>query len=406
MTKLFLFLTISTLISLSCHSQIVFEEGYFINENNQKIDCMIKNVDWENNPTEFEFRVLPNTEIKKISIQEVQEFGINGVSKYIRAWVELDRSADNLGKLTAEKDPVFQVERLFLSVLIEGKASLLRYSEGGSLTRFFYSTGDTIKQLVYKRYIVKGDIIAQNNYFRQQLFTDLKCQDITVQDVGDLDYREKELAQLVVKYNECNNYDYVYFARKQKRDLFNLAVRPGLGSSNLSVRSAASDMYDSDVSGIDFRFGIETEFILPFNKNKWALIIEPTYQYFQSESTNEADHVTGGILITKVDYKSIGLPMGLRHSFFLKNESRIFLDLTYAWNFSLNSTIDYVRSGGTILKSFDIKSVGNLAIGAGYNYRDRLSLGIRYHVSRELLANLDWNSEYKSVALVFGCTLF
>jgi hypothetical protein len=34
---------------------------------------------------------------------------------------------------------------------------------------------------------------------------------------------------------------------------------------------------------ISFRIGLEAEFILPFNKNKWAVFAEPTYQYYKTE---------------------------------------------------------------------------------------------------------------------------
>jgi len=406
MAKLFLFLALYLAAVLGGYSQITFEKGYFINEDSKRTDCLIKNVDWENNPTEFEYRLSADTEIKKASIQEVKEFGINGVTKYIRTLVQLDRSSNNLTKLTTVKNPVFHEERLFLKVLIEGGASLLRYTEGGSLTRYFYISGDTTKQLVYKRYLTKEDKIAENNYFRQQLFTDLTCLDITLQDVEQIDYKENELARFVIKYNECSNSGFVLLEKRQKKDLINLTIRPGLGINNLSIRHPSSDLLDVDISGIGFGLGIETEFILPFNKNKWALVVEPAFQYFQAETTKETDGVSGGILVSGIDYKSLEVPLSLRHSFFIKNTSKIFLDVSYVFSFGLNSKVEFTRADGSVFNSYDIETAGNVAFGAGYKHGNRYSLQVRYQANRELLANMYWTSSYNSLSVILGYSLF
>ena len=47
-------LLLTTILSLNSYSQINFDKGYFINDSNQKVDCLIKNIDWKNNPTEIE----------------------------------------------------------------------------------------------------------------------------------------------------------------------------------------------------------------------------------------------------------------------------------------------------------------------------------------------------------------
>ena len=56
-------------------------------------------------------------------------------------------------------------------------------------------------------------------------------------------------------------------------------------------------------SNTNVSLGIEAEFILPFNKNKWAIIFEPTYQYYKTEKTKETTAFLGGEIFGKVDYK-------------------------------------------------------------------------------------------------------
>jgi len=46
-------------------------------------------------------------------------------------------------------------------------------------------------------------------------------------------------------------------------------------------------------------------------------------------------------------------------------------------------------------------------MGIGYKQNDRYSLEIRYQTNREILGNyLSWNSEYKTLSIIFGYSLF
>ena len=77
MNKRLLFFTLFMLLDIKSFSQIIFENGYFIDDSDSKIECLIKNIDWKNNPTEFEYKLSPNEAIQKATIQTVKEFGIN-----------------------------------------------------------------------------------------------------------------------------------------------------------------------------------------------------------------------------------------------------------------------------------------------------------------------------------------
>lgn len=52
-------------------AQIRFEPGYFIDTANQKTECFIKNVDWKNNPTRFDYKLSENGELKTAEISKV-----------------------------------------------------------------------------------------------------------------------------------------------------------------------------------------------------------------------------------------------------------------------------------------------------------------------------------------------
>lgn len=395
MKKLYLFILFS-LLSVHCHSQISFEKGYFIDNINQKIDCLIKNIDWKNSPTEFEYKLLENGELETKTIAYVKEFGVYGKSKYIRHVVEIDRSSGSLGKLSTQRNPVFKEERLFFEVLIEGKASLFLY-EDGSLRRFFFTIDDSkIDQLVYKSYKISENEVGENNHYRQQLWKDLKCQDISMIDIEHLNYRKGDLINFFTKFNECSGSDYKSYIKTGSNNLFNLTIRPGVNASALTVDNSSDNNRDTSFdTELGFRFGLEAEFIMPFNRNKWAVIIEPTYRYYESEKELER-------FMVKANYKSIELPVGIRHYMFLNEESKLFLDAAIIFDFTSNSIIDF-----DTVTDLDVKSSPNLAIGLGYKFNDKYSLELRYHTSRDILRHwITYDSSYRAVSVIIGYSIF
>jgi hypothetical protein len=407
MKKQILFLIIYTCLSLNSFSQIIFENGYFINDSSQRFECLIKNVDWKYSPSEFVYKLLQDTTAQKATVETVMEFGIYGASKYVRSTVLIDRSLNNINSLGYEKNPNFQTEQLFLKVLIESNASLFLF-EDINLTRFFYKVNDSeVKQLVYKRYLNDNKVV-HNNYFKQQLFNDLKCQNIELNDFENLKYTKRDLERVFIKYNECNSSGYINYDLKQKTDLFNLTFRPGVNLSNLTMQNSVTELRNVEFPNeFNFRFGIEAEYILSFNKNKWGLIIEPTYQCFNSEKVTQSSYFSGGVFVTRVKYQSIELPMGVRHYFFLNDKSKIFADISYLFDFSRNSSIVFTRNDGSFLYSFDVKSRRNYAIGIGYKYMNSLSLQIRYQTGREILSDyIYWRTSYKTLSLIFGYSIF
>lgn len=409
MKKPILVLVLTFLFTFNCYSQIVFEDGYFIDPTNKKTNCLIENLDWKNTPLNFRYKLPGSEEIITADLKAIKEFAITGESKYIRTTVKIDRSSKFITEMSTEKDPVYKDETLLLKVLIEGKASLYMYDEG-SLTRFFYKINDNeIKQLVYKSYLVNDNSsIAKNNYFREQLFIDLKCENILQREYENLNYDRRSLLKLFIKYNKCSDTNFTEFEKKEKKDLFNLNVRPRLNNSTLSISSSTIDFYNFNFDPkTSFGIGLEAEFILPFNKNKWSLIIEPTYQYYKAEKTKETTALQGGEATAKADYKSIELPIGFRHYFFLKNNSKIFINASYLMDFALNSKIEFVRKDGSQLSSLDIKSGSTIALGVGGKLHDKYSIEFRYLIGRNIRKeNIYIDSSYATASLILGYSFF
>lgn len=395
MKKQLLFL-LTAIFSLNCYSQISYEKGYYINNDNQKINCLIRNIDWKNNPIGFEYKLSENGETQNANIKSVKEFGVDNISKHIRSTVNIDRSSENIDELSNDKRPIFKQEELFLKVLVEGKANLYLF-EDGNLRRYFYNKENAaIEQLVYKSYKYSNTQIGKNNKFKNHLWNNLKCSTFKKNKVEKLDYKKNDLIDFFVEYNECNNEEYINYEERQKRDLFNLSIRPGVNISTLSIQNSVSSSRDTDFGHeLTFRLGVEAEFILPFNKNKWAFIFEPTYQYFKSEANLATQSV-------EADYKSIELPVGIRHYFFLNENSKIFINGSFIFDLSNDSVIDF-ESGANL----EIKTRNNLSFGLGYKHNDRYSVELRYQTSREILSEfVYWNTDYQTFSVIFGYSIF
>jgi hypothetical protein len=282
--------------------------------------------------------------------------------------------------------------------LVEGKANLYSYKDV-NLVRYFYEK-DTfgIEQLIFKSFRTPEGKVGVNNSFRQQLWVNLKCADILKSDIEKTDYSKNELVKLFKEYNSSFESESVSFEPKEKTDLFNLNIRPGVCFSNLSI---GNNIYASNNADFNFkpgyRLGLETEFIMPFLKNKWSVIIEPGIQVF-----NASKDITNNGL--QVNYNYLELPVGIRHYFFLNDKARLFINGSVNINFAVRSGIRY-DSGYKL--QIENPTVGNMIIGTGFKYKSHYSMELRYGFDRNILNNYAfWYADYSSFSLILGYTIF
>lgn len=401
------------------YSQITFEKGYFISNNGIKTECFIKNIDWRNNPTEFEYKTqISDTQSLIQTITTIQEFGIDNISKYKRFKVNIDRTSHNINVLSTNKNPIWKEEILFLKLLIEGDATLYSFSQE-NLTRYFYETKNTpLEQLVYMKYLSdetnqeiynSTDNIKENNQYRQQLYNNVKCDNTSESDLKKVTYRKSSLVKYFSKYNSCGTNSVVNYEKKSTENLFILKITPGINLASLSI-SDPNPYYNKstkmDAKAI-FKIGIEGEYTLPFNKNTWSLFINPTYQKYEAEKTfvKNDGFGTRGKDVTyhlKADYSSIEFPIGIRHYIYLNKTSKIFINAAYVFGVTGKTTLEY--SDNTKLES---GSRNNFAIGFGYDFKKRYSAELRFNAPRQILSDyISWSAKYSTIGISFGYKIF
>lgn len=390
------------------NAQITFEKGYIINNSDQKTECLIKNLGWKDNPSSFEYKISETSELVTESIGNIKEFGINSEVKYVRKNVKIDKSSSNVNFLDNERNAIFVNETYFLKVLVEGTASLYIYEEG-NLHRYFYAINNSeIEQLVYKNYLTELGQIGTNELFKQQLFTTLKCESIGQQRFENLNYKTTSLLNLFVEYNVCSNSNYKKYESKGRRDLFNINLRLHLNNSSLSFNNGAtnySNYYFNFSPKQNIGFGIETEFLLPYYKNNWALLFEPTYQSYKENNTKSVSNLVGGLLLTDVEYSSVELPIGLRHYFFTNKNFMLFVNASYILDINLKSSISFKRADNSSVNELELKPDSNFSFGIGSKIKNKYSLEVRLQSSRDIIGSPNWTSNYKTMSLIFGYSI-
>lgn len=366
--------------------QINYESGYFISNNDKKTECLIRNTNWRNTPSEFKYILNENDDNPKTeTINNIREFAIVNDVKFKKFTLEIDRSSSNQRSLTHDKKVNLKNETLFLKVIVEGEANLYEYSDE-DLVRFFVSSGsqEKVEQLIYKEYLAENDKIGKNTQFRQQLFLLLKSEDLNTKNFEKLKYNREDISKLFIKYNKIKDPAFTEPEDKKVTGGINFKLVAGINSASASLDYTTTannnSSFSEDFKKNIFKAGIEIEYVMPFQKNKWSIFIDPNFQSF-SDKANLSNQRTA-----EVDYKIIQIPIGVRHYFFISDKSKIFINAGYSFNISQSSNLKYKYVSSLNFPSedrFKIPLTTNGFIGLGYSFQ-RYSVEFRYNLPVEL----------------------
>lgn len=400
---------LTVLISSTMYAQIKFEKGYYINTSGEKIEGYIKNIDWHFTPEEFIFKSTLNGESNTLNVSDIKEVAVYNGAKFIKYFVRVDISTDNLQKLSNSKEPVWESRELLLRVLVSDKATLYKYTTQ-EVRAYFFAMNDSVPiELVYKKYMVDGSTMGENSQFRQQIYKSLKCNSISLEEVKKLRFRESELIEIFEKYNSCISGKPIESSKnKKKNTIINLSVRPGVNLSSVDLTNSSTPSYGADFdSEMGARLGVEFEYVLPFNKNKWAFITEPTYQYYNTEKKiiyNETITIKNEATMV-VDYSSIEFPVGFRYYIFLNKNTKLFIDGTAVFDLALNNHI-YAKER-TQLINLDEPTGLDIGLGAGIKFANKYSAQLRYLTPRSVSGeSITFDGRYSTVSFIVGYTFF
>jgi hypothetical protein len=391
--KTYLLAVLFILVSFGTQAQIIFEKGYFIDNKGQRTECLIRNLVWLNNPSKIEYKSETSQGSTTLSIDDLKEFGIGQTTKYVRYTVDVDTSGVLINSLSRRRAPEFKKETLLLQVLIEGEANLYMFRRE-SILRFFFQMKDSsqVEQLVYKKFFVNEAQLGVNETFKMQLINNLKCPTLARAELERLNYVEDDLLRCFKKFNACLGQTTNY-QKTRTKGAINLNLKPGLALVTYAIESTTSLAFPSVKfnPNLGFRLGMEAEFILPFNKNKWAILLEPAFHFFSTQATAPQGRAV-------MRYASLEFPVGVRYSFFLTANTKLFVNT----HLLLDQPLNYKIEVGTAKLS--PRRGLSLMGGGGISHKNK-SLELRYS-NRDFLGEYIFLlSDYRAITLILGIKL-
>ncbi|WP_338765581.1 hypothetical protein WAF17_01940 [Bernardetia sp. ABR2-2B] len=371
-----IFLLLSFLfINYQLLAQSGFDKGYIIDKDGNKKECLIKNLYRFDNPETIEYKLIGSSKLETGSISDIKEFGVTDTIKYIRAIVNIDKTEDGLNS-SIKTNIHLTTDTLFLNQLIEGKANLYKYSFG-SLNRFFFNIeDDTIKQLIYKRYLENGKE-KKNLTYIQQLITKVNCQKFRYDRFQNIKYNTKSLITFFEDYNTCENEEYINFDSKiERRQLIRMYGRVGINVSQNSLKRNYTDFAQG--GGVGIKLGYELEVVVPImKKDIFSVFGEVSYYQFNTKvesntpvpSSNALGSTYNNYIFT---HKNLEGAIGLRTYLPLNQNNAFFIDASLAGNGEIQSEL--VTDRYSMIFSFKHTNI----FGVGYRNR-RVVIQAKYY---------------------------
>lgn len=381
--------------------QTNFENGYLI-KNNEVVNCLIKFSNPKSNPDKIIYKLDENGEELIADISNTSEFGVINKYKFVRRLVSIDQSSNATNSLTWNIEPEYIVSTVFLRVLVEGKATLLKY-ETSNLIRFYVEHEDDTEQLVYKRYMVDNNIIKTNDFYKRQLYKILNC-NVDKKEIDKVSYHVNDLSELFLKNNECLGLA-VNYTEKLKKAKFNLHPKIALQNSKMNIEHNPSFMYSPRFranfdSKTIIKFGLEFEVVLPYHDYRFSLFLDPSYQSFSNETVTPLGHTA------KIDYKSIEIPLGVRYFLYNGNVSKVFTNIGIVYDIPFNSNIQYFNPNSFSTIEFEASEGVNLILGIGYRLNDKFTIELRHSTNRNNFSNTPFQAKYSGTGLMLSYNIF
>ena len=389
---------------MTVSGQVTFDKGYVINNSGVKIECLIKNYDWRVNPKVIQYKLSEESPAVSVSIDSIREFKVDNYPRFVRATVKIDRSPVAVGSLSTTKEPLWSEETVFLRELTCGKACLWSYIEVQSW--FFYSLdGSEPEPLVYKKYHVTNNqtlsgesMIHENAGFRQQLYIYLQNENTKNVNHNNLAYQEAPLVNYFKRYNSLYEENVQVEVKKPEREVLNLKITGFLNYSRLNITDPTVKYAQYDFGGkTNWMGGLELEYFLPFNRNRFSLLFAPTFEHYKNDKNFDNTP-------RSIDMITVHFPVGGRYGLYLNDNMRFFFDVYY------NPSLIYINknNGFTIISgTLDIKEGnGSWILGGGFAYK-QWQIELQYHTTRDLfLEYATLYSDYTKTALSVSYKLF
>jgi hypothetical protein len=389
------------LSSLSVFSQIKFQNGYII-INNQKKECLIQNDEWINTPKNIKFKLSDSSPIININVDSIQELRVYNTSQYfIRAQVNL-----------TPFDKQANVESVFFKFLLAGKASLFSHRDKDEELFFFSIDTSDIMLLKYSKYVEDG-IIREDIMFKRQLLIYLKCNSINEDKLVKTNYAKGPLLNIFKLYNLCQNSESETFDNVKAKGEFHLSAICGMSLFGIQNNAISNGEGVNSNSKNSLKLGLDVEYRFPFNRNKWSLFSELTYSRYATNGSylkytwSEAPSSPGRgqeSFSFYSKYSVLELPVGFRYYSFINSKNCIFYNAAISYHLIVpidNSLYFNTTPDDLLLQNSELTGGFGLNLGIGYKYNTKFGIEIRYS-KIEMMIIRGFNANIKTVSFLIS----
>lgn len=378
-------LLFSLALSISASAQRDFERGYFIDDNDNKLECLIQNEKWLFSPEEVFYKLNENSEVKSFTVENCKEFKIGDEGVFMRVSADFPITQSKLKKKELNSNPELLQKTAFVQNIVKGNASLFWFVDNNGIVYLYSKNGGAIKPLLYKKYILEDLKIKENNIFRTQLIKDFECGNQPI--IQKTEYRRKSIIKYFEFLNQCSgdgNYEVFERTAKQKANfLITLKVWAGMQQNSYETETTNPPRTYSFEDEIGAKFGGELEAFFPyFGYKKASVFLSVQFSKVGNTFTFPPNDVNERFF--EADYSVIEVALGGRYYFELAEKSSLFVDLALAANVYSNSIINETTTSNItglssteeIGTSFDDRLGGSFGLGYSYNKRIYLRLGL------------------------------
>lgn len=362
-----LLLVLFVISPLLLKAQDSFKEGYYLNENDNKIKGYIKDEGWSNSPNFIVFKKTLSGNEEKILSNNIKEFEILGISKFKKFKVKIYNNKindSNNRKLTYEE------EFLLLNTLLEGSVNLYMFNGNNRISKTFFvekENGDFL-QLINFNVNLNNKKLILNSTFKEDLKVFLKRGDL---NFDNLKYKENSLAELVENYNQCKGVETIYYNSFNEKIKIFLIPKVGVSYNSFIMKNQTIN-FNETANGFGYALSTEIEFSLPYNLRKWSIIVEPSYTSYKAEKNN-AKFNSGGI---NVEDSRFQISFGAR-KYFPVNKNHIYTTISFMVPFSNDTKVAFSSFGNA--DDLIINISPSFSIGYRINSKIYLDLNFRYY---------------------------
>lgn len=381
--------------------QIQFEPGYIIMDNGTITPCQVKNRDWRLTPKEFECRASENAVPYEATVKNTTEVGVaNRV--FTKYTVDIEQSNAELAYLDDKEYAKYKSLTVFLELLVDGEIRLYKYYNRGIPKYFYKQQGGQPIPLEYKMY-KKGTKILYNRTYKSTLQQLMGSRITTTEVFRKAEYTDADLMAVFRQYNGVSTPSTENLPGTTLSDTTAVDnTEPPVTKSIITARIGAGVLLqwlkttnrEPNQDNFDFGakanalFTVEGEWLLPYNRNKWGLILGVTRQTYSNSGKGTLGTAENGYSSTwQADYHAWDFSIGGRYYMYLNTTTRLFANAGYIYSLNAKSDAllhDYINTLGSYKNRYEAyHRQSSVFVGAGVSWK-KFALEARYYGKRDL----------------------